>query len=86
MSIEKETRMESYIRRPVTRQAAILEELGSRELTARQLARLMGYDDLNAIKPRLTELKKAGKVEVVRKSLDHVTNRNVAVWAAVKGE
>lgn len=82
MEITKETRQESYIQRPVTRSKAILEYMGDRELTARQIACGMGFNDLNAVKPRLTELKGEGKVEVIGKAYDSVSKRNVAVWKA----
>lgn len=61
MDITKETRSESYITRPVTRTADILEFMGDREYTARQIAYGLGFTDLNAVKARLTELKAAGK-------------------------
>lgn len=82
-SITKETRQEAFVVRPATRAKEILERLGTREMTAREIAYEMGYTDLNAVKPRLTELKSEGKVEVVGKRKDFITERNVAVWRAV---
>lgn len=82
-TITKETRQESYVVRPVTRANDILQFMGDRELTARQIAYGMGFSELNAVRPRLTELKEAGKVEVVKKAYDPVTDRNVAVWRVV---
>lgn len=83
--ITEQTRFESYLLRPVgTRQKDILEVLGQREMTARQITYALGYQDLNAVKPRLTELQKEGRVEVVRKTKDLATNRSVAVWKAVQ--
>lgn len=55
MEITKETRKESYISRPVTRAADILEFIGDKEYTARQNAYGIGFTDLNSVKPRLTE-------------------------------
>ena len=82
--ITEQTRFESYLLRPInSRQQTILEVLGQREMTARQIAYALGYQDLNAVKPRLTELAKEGRVEVVRKTKDMTTNRSVAVWKAV---
>lgn len=43
----------------------------------------MGYKDLNAVKPRLTELKAEGKVKVIGKTYDNVSKRNVALWRRV---
>ena len=83
--ITEQTRFESYLLRPTTtRQKDILEVLGFREMTARQIAYALGFQDLNAVKPRLTELQKEGKVEVIRKTKDLATNRSVAVWKAVR--
>ena len=82
MEITKQTRREAYISRPVTRAADILEFMGDKEYTARQIAYGMGFTDLNAVKPRLTELKAAGLVEVAGKAYDETTKRRVAVWKA----
>lgn len=79
-SITKETRQEAYITRPMTRANEIMRYLGNRELTAREIAYGMGFNDLNAVKPRLTELKTQGKVEAVRKKKDVITGKTVAVW------
>lgn len=79
-NITKETRQEAYVVRPATRAVEILKVLGDREMTAREIAYELGFSDLNAVKPRLTELKEIGVIEVVGKKLDHITNRNVAIW------
>ena len=44
------------------------------------------YPDLNAVKPRLSEMKEAGTVKVIGKAYDNVTKRNVAVYMAVRDE
>ncbi len=85
-NITKETRQEAYVVRPVTRAGEILAKLDGRELTARELAYELGFSDLNAVKPRLTELKACGLVEVVGKKKDLVTDRNVAVWRKIENE
>ena len=82
METTKETRFESYIARPI-RANEILELLGDDELTARQIMQKSKYSDMNAIRPRLTELKESGKVEVVGKAYDTATRRNVALFKAV---
>lgn len=84
MEITKETRLEAYITRPVTRASAIIKFMGERELTAREIAYGMGYTDLNAVKPRLTELKAQGKVEVIGKQKDITTGKSVAIWKVVQ--
>lgn len=85
-AITKQTRQESYLNRPVTRSVAILEVLGDNLMTSREIAKEMGYSDLNAVKPRLTELLDGGLVEVAGKVLDETTNRSVAVWKTVDRE
>ncbi len=86
MEITKETRLEGYLSRPVKRCSEILKFMGDRELTARQIAYGLGYRDLNAVKPRLSEMKEAGVIEVVGKTQDSVTKRNVAVYRAAGKE
>ena len=83
MEITKETRLESYIQRPVTRAQDILRFMGHDAMTARQIAYGMGYRDLNAVKPRLSEMKEAGMGKVSGKSYYNVTKRKVAVYRAV---
>lgn len=78
--ITKETRFESYMQiQPEKRKKLILSVL-DRPKTARQIARELGFYDLNAVKPRLTELVKDGKVEVLEKAVDELTARKVAVY------
>lgn len=84
MEITKETRLESYIQRPATRKDDILRFMGHDAMTARQIAYGMGYTDLNAVKPRISELKEEGKVKVIGKAYDNVTKRKVAVYRAVQ--
>lgn len=83
MGITEETRLESYLQRPATRREDILRFMGSEVMTARQIAYGMGYTDLNAVKPRLSEMKEAGTVKVIGKAYDNVTKRKVAVYRAV---
>lgn len=81
MSITEETRLESYINTPTSeRKQMILTILGDRQMTARMIAYALGFRDLNAVKPRLTELKKEGRVKVVGKAYDATTDRKVAVF------
>ena len=84
-NITKETRQEAYVVRPATRAVEILKVLGDREMTAREIAYELGFTDLNAVKPRLTELKDIGVISPVRKQLDLTTKRNVAVWRRSNG-
>lgn len=80
--ISKECRFESYIQHPV-RYDEILNALGDSLMTARMIGDKLGCSDLNAVKPRLSELKKQGRVMVVDKVKDDVTGRNVSVFKAV---
>lgn len=83
MGIPEETRRESYIQRPVTRAEKILDFMGERELTARQIARGMGFSDPNAVRPRLTELKSEGRVKAVGKAKNDLTGRIESIWRVV---
>lgn len=76
-----ETRREAYLTRPINpRSRQILYTLGNRTMTARQLAYEMGFSDLNAVKPRLTEMQEQGRIKAVGKTTDTLTGRTVAVW------
>lgn len=82
--ITKETRLESYLStNPNTRQREILGALGDKELTARQIANILGYKDLNNVKPRLSEMLADGRVEATGKAFDEVTKRHVTVFRRV---
>lgn len=86
MKITKQTRNKSYLARPITRQEAILTVLGDNLMTAREIAEEMGYPDMNAVRPRLTELQSMGKIESVGIALDEKTQRRVAVWRTIGDE
>lgn len=66
-----------------TRRKEILKALDIFDMTAREIAYKLNYKDLNAVKPRLTELVQAGLVEVVGKRFDEMTQRKVSVYRAV---
>lgn len=78
--ITKETRLESYISRPVRRCQLILDTLGNRDMTAREIAYELHFSDLNGVKPRISEMVKKGKITVVGKRFDPVTGKKVAVY------
>jgi hypothetical protein len=95
MSITKETRRASYAgikNQTGPRRTLILELLERRPMTADELTeimlhlRLIPYYDRNFVAPRLTELKEAGKVEVVSKKYCKRTDRQVAVWKLLEVE
>jgi hypothetical protein len=94
MSIQSETRRESYERIKTTLTArqktvlAILRELG--DLTAQEVAdtlcflRITPTNERNFAAPRLTELAEKGLVTAVSKKVCKKTGRTVTVWSAVK--
>lgn len=49
-------------------------------MTAREIAMIMGFQDLNYVKPRITELKKKGYIEEVGTKYDPFTDRKVCVY------
>lgn len=84
MSITKQTRLESLFKTDKRkRQDQILDAWGPGPMTAREIGRKLGYSDLNAVKPRITELVKAGKLVEAGKKYDVFTDRNVTAWRLV---
>ena len=82
-NITEQTRLESYLKTPTSkRKALILNTLGQNQMTARMIAEDLGFSDLNAVKPRLTELKSEGRIVVACKAYDELTGRHVAVYQA----
>lgn len=83
--ITKQNRLEGWLNRPVSRRDAILAVLNASPapLTARQVMRALEYSDMNSVRPRLTELQKAGRIRVAGKALDDATGRNTALYEAV---
>ena len=69
----------------IKRGQMILDALGHDEMTAREIAYKLGFSDLNAVKPRLTEMRDAGIIETCGKKKDEITSRRVAVWKRVGG-
>ena len=52
-------------------------------MTARQIASKMGFNDLNMVRPRLTELRDSGVIETVGKAYDTTSKRHVALFRKV---
>lgn len=63
----------------LTRYALILDNWDG-AMTAREIGRKLGYTDLNAVKPRITELSAMGQLVEAGKKFDTVTRRNVTCW------
>lgn len=84
MSITQETRRESNRKTDrETRCQKILAILKPGvEMTAREVKDALGFDDMDAVRPRLTELCQKGILETVpdKKKYEPSTNRWVAVY------
>lgn len=84
MSITQETRRESNVKTDrETRYQKILAVLEPGvERTAREIKDILGFDDMDAVRPRLTELCQKGILETVpdQKKYEPSTNRWVAVY------
>lgn len=80
----KETRLESFLRTDRgTRQQMILSAWEG-PMTAREIARKLGFSDLNAVKPRITELAQSGELIEAGKKWDQLTDRTVTCWRLAK--
>ena len=84
MNITKETRMESYVQTmpdaPKRRQLIYTTLKENGPMTAPEIAKVLGFTDLNSVKPRLSELCKDGMVEAFGKQYNESTHRNNAVY------
>ena len=83
MTITETTRREglNHARKRLTPRAMlIIGELRSGPMTAAELAEKLGFSDLNAVKPRLHELKSMGIVRVVGKRPNRRSGVNNAVY------
>lgn len=81
MSITKQTRLESFFKTDKQkRKEQILAAWGPGAMSAREIARRLGYSDLNMVRPRINELVKAGKLVEAGKKYDVFTDRNVTCW------
>lgn len=83
--ITKETRRESHQKteKPKRYDQILTVLAAGKELTAREIAYALGYSDLNAVKPRLTELCGRGAVDASGKKYDPLTQRTVAVYRRI---
>lgn len=68
-----------------TRKDQILTALKAGPMTARCVMQVLGYSDLNSVRPRLTELVHDGIVEETGVLWDEVSKRNVSVYALKEG-
>lgn len=81
----QETRFESFLQiEPNKRCRMILDVLGDKEMTARQIAIALGFWERNATAPRLSEMVDRGQVEVAGKAYDTLTKRYVSTYRRVE--
>lgn len=53
-------------------------------MTAREVCSKLGSNDMNYVRPRLTGLVQMGKIEIIGKKRDSVTNRTTSVYQITK--
>lgn len=82
-SITEQTRFESYITTPTKKRKQMILDVLTVPMTARQISYCLGYVDLNSVKPRISELKKSGKIEAFKKVTDEVTGKEVALYRRI---
>ena len=82
-TIPKECQLESWKKFDNAKRCRAILDAMDKPMTAREIAYKLKFSDLNAVKPRLTEMKKRGTVEVVGKSYDALTMRNVSVYRRI---
>lgn len=76
------TRRESHNKTDkFTRKAKILVALQAGPMTARCVMQVLGYSDLNSVRPRLTELVHEGLVVEAGTVWDPISERNVVLHA-----
>ena len=83
-TIPKECQLESFKKLDNAKRCRMILSQLDKPRTAREIAYRLGFSDLNAVKPRLSEMKARGTVEVTQKEKDSITNRNVSVYRRTK--
>ena len=84
MNVTKETRQESYLKIEPSKRCKLILSVLTKPMTARQIAYALHFSDLNAVKPRLTEMVEDGLIEAFEKAYDETTGRKVAVYRRIK--
>ena len=82
-TISKECQLESWKKFDNAKRCRAILGVMDKPMTAREIAYKLNFSDLNAVKPRLTEMKERGTVEVIGKSYDALTMRNVSVYRRI---
>ena len=83
-TIARECQLESWKKFDNAKRCRMILDAMDKPMTAREIAYKLKFSDLNAVKPRLTEMKDRGTVEVIGKSYDYMTNRRVSVYRRAK--
>ena len=83
-TIARECQLESFKKLDNAKRCRMILSQLDKPRTAREIAYRLGFSDLNAVKPRLSEMKARGTVEVTQKEKDSITNRNVSVYRRTK--
>ena len=83
-TIPKECQLESWKKFDNAKRCRMILSQLDKPRTAREIAYRLGFSDLNAVKPRLSEMKARGTVEVTKKEKDSITNRKVSVYRRTK--
>ena len=64
-TIPKECQLESFKKLDNAKRCRMILNAMDKPMTAREIAYKLNFSDLNAVKPRLTEMKDRGSVEVI---------------------
>lgn len=79
-TISKECQLESWGKLDTSKRCKMILEAMDKPMTAREIAYKLKFSDLNAVKPRLSEMKARGTVEVIKKVDDDLTKRKVGLY------
>ena len=79
-TIPKECQLESFKKLDNAKRCRMILSQLDKPRTAREIAYRLGFSDLNAVKPRLSEMKARGTVEVIKKVDDNLTKRKVGLY------
>ena len=79
-TIPKECQLESWKKFDNAKRCRAILDAMDKPMTAREIAYKLKFYDLNAVKPRLSEMKARGTVEVIKKVDDDLTKRKVGLY------
>ena len=79
-TVTSECQRESWYKCEPSKRCRMILEVLNEPMTSRQVAYKLGFMDLNAVKPRISEMLRDGRVEVCGKAYDETTQRHVSVY------